>query len=308
MNYSLRIAENAACCYRAISGNGIRLIWEITGRCNLHCIHCFAAVSPVNSTVEKELTTEQALNIIEQFDFVNVAKVMLTGGEVFVRDDIEYIIDAIKKKRQDIVVDITTNAILLDDARIGRLKKMGVNELSVSFDGPKDVYQSIRGTNVDYEHLIYNIQQLLLSGICVDGIMVLNKLTMGKLEKTINDAAGLGLSSLTIANLVKLPHSVFSYEQLSLSNEDINKCMRRIEELKNEYSDKLVLRSVGFVNCPGADRCQESKIIAIDRNGMYCHCLNDYAEDDLRLDSRIETLQSSFEKINNFIAGKRKGK
>ena len=41
-NESLRITEDVQCRYRALQKNGVRLIWELTGRCNLHCRHCFA--------------------------------------------------------------------------------------------------------------------------------------------------------------------------------------------------------------------------------------------------------------------------
>lgn len=299
MNHSLRIAENTACRYRSIRENGIRVIWELTGRCNLHCRHCFADVTPIYKQSEQELTTTEALKIATQFDTVPVAKVMITGGEVFVRDDIECIIQAIRQAQKNIVIDITTNALLLDDNRIARLQALGVNELSVSIDGPKAIYQSVRGNNADYERLIYNIRQLIARGIYVDGIMVLNRLTIDALEATVSDAERIGLSSLTVANLEQLPHSNFPYEQLCLSDSEIADSLQRVERLRYLYDGKLVVRTTGFINCVGAGRCNNKSIVAIDRNGMYRHCLNVYTPEDLRLDSRVITFQSAIDKLNN---------
>lgn len=297
-NHSLRLAENSVCRYRPISGNGIRVIWEITGRCNLHCKHCFASVSPVLKLNDRELTTMEAFRIIDQFDTIPIAKVMLTGGEVFVRNDIESIIKAIRQKGKDIVIDITTNALLLDDNRINKLKELNVDELSISLDGPKEVYRSVRGANADYDRLIDNIMELISNNIHVDGIMVLNRLTMDTLEETVSIAAQLGLSSLTIANLETLPHSNFDYESLCLSDGQIENSLKKVEILKQAYGDKLVIRSVGFIECAGAGHCSNRTIIAIDRNGMYCHCLNVYLPNDLRIDSRTTTLESAFTQLN----------
>ncbi len=297
-NYSLRLAENAVCRYRPISGNGIRVIWEITGRCNLHCKHCFASVVPASKLNELELTTIEALRIINQFDTIPIAKVMLTGGEVFVRNDIEYIIQAIRQKGKGIVIDITTNALLLNDNRINKLRALNVDELSISLDGPKEVYHRVRGINADYDRLIDNILKLTSNEIHVDGIIVLNRLTVDALEETVNIAAQLGLSSLTIANLETLPHSSFDYESLCLPDSQIVNSLRKIEVLKQAYREKLVIRTIGFIECAGAGHCNNKSIIAIDRNGMYCHCLNVYLPNDLRIDSRTTTLKSAFIQLN----------
>ena len=102
-NESLRITEDVQCRYRALQKNGVRLIWELTGRCNLHCRHCFAAVASAGASSARELTTKQAFSVIDQFRELPVAKVMLTGGEVMVRKDLECIVEYMRHKNKDIV-------------------------------------------------------------------------------------------------------------------------------------------------------------------------------------------------------------
>ena len=39
-------------------------VWEITLRCNIHCLHCGSSAE--NVTRSNELTTDEALDLIEQ--------------------------------------------------------------------------------------------------------------------------------------------------------------------------------------------------------------------------------------------------
>lgn len=186
---SIRKDENTACCYRQINNNGVRVIWEVTGRCNLRCVHCFANIS--NDLENKnELTTEEAFNIIDKFNLINVGKVMITGGEPLMRKDFIKIINRIRKCNKDIVIDITTNGLLLNNNLINELLLSSVDELSISLDGPEIVYKRIRGENSDFKKLIGNIKQLINNKIKVDGIMVLSKLNLDYIEETIHIAYG----------------------------------------------------------------------------------------------------------------------
>lgn len=295
---SIRISENVACNYRAINSDKIRVIWELTSRCNLHCKHCFAAVKKVNACCERELSTEEALLIIKQFKSIDVGKVMLTGGEVFVRKDITKIVQAIRSIDGNIIIDITTNALLLDDYMIGCLQEVGVNELSVSIDGPRSVYQSVRGKQASFDRLIRNIHRLVECGFHVDGIMVLNQLTAPSMEETIQMADELKLASLTISDLERLPHSDFDYDALCLSAEQKTECLARLAKLQMVYMNRLAIRTIGFTSCPGAERCVNNRIMAIDRDGFYRRCLNKYSETDNRLDSRSVPLSDALALLN----------
>jgi len=298
MHSSLRIEENSVCRYRKIDGDGIRVIWELTGRCNLKCRHCFASVTSEKNLSAKELNAQEAISVIEQFKDAKVAKVMLTGGEVFVRDDIMQIIRAIRERCKDIVIDITTNALLINNDVISELKKAMVDELTISLDGPEKVYHMVRGKKANYEHLLTNIRMLVNKGILVDGIMVLNKLTYAHIEETVTLAANMGFSSFTIANLEQLPHSNFDYEGIKLTSEELEKSIQNIEILKNKYRESLIIRTTGFINCFGVKTCTNKSIVAIDRNGMYCHCLNVYENNEIRLDSRKIPLKEAIRIIN----------
>ena len=58
-----------------------------------------------------------------------------------VRKDLECIVEYMRHKNKDIVIDITTNALLLTDETIKTLQACGIDEISVSLDGPEAVYK-----------------------------------------------------------------------------------------------------------------------------------------------------------------------
>lgn len=76
---SITKMENKSCCFKTIESNQVRIIWEITGRCNLRCVHCFAHAG-TEKMLDEEITIIEALHIIKQLKNINVGKVMLTGG------------------------------------------------------------------------------------------------------------------------------------------------------------------------------------------------------------------------------------
>ena len=62
--------------------------FELTDRCNLNCVHCYIN-KPASSVSarEKELTTSQAIEVLDQAADAGVLFLNMTGGEVMLRPD-----------------------------------------------------------------------------------------------------------------------------------------------------------------------------------------------------------------------------
>ena len=56
------------------------LIWELTLKCNLRCIHCG---SNAGEKREGELTTREALNVVKDAAETGFKGIVLFGGEPF---------------------------------------------------------------------------------------------------------------------------------------------------------------------------------------------------------------------------------
>ena len=62
------------------------IVWNVTNRCNLNCLHCHQASS--SSLQKKELSTNEAFRIIDYLSDVGLSILTFSGGEPLVRNDI----------------------------------------------------------------------------------------------------------------------------------------------------------------------------------------------------------------------------
>lgn len=99
---------------------------ELTYRCNEKCIHCYC----VNDKKGIELTTEEIKKNLKELRNLGALKLILTGGEPFLRKDIWEIIDYARELRY--AVDIFTNALLINDNVADKLARAYVKSVQAS--------------------------------------------------------------------------------------------------------------------------------------------------------------------------------
>jgi len=94
----------------------------------------------------KEMTTEQAKELIDNLAKMGTQKIGFTGGEPLIRKDIFELVDYAHKK--GMIIHLVTNASLLNENNIEKLKNVDV--LFISYEGPTTVNEYIRtGTKED---------------------------------------------------------------------------------------------------------------------------------------------------------------
>lgn len=83
--------------------------FELTGRCNLRCVHCYCTFEQKRDM----LSTQDVFKIIDDLHDAGTLGLVLTGGEIFLRRDIGDILQYLQEKR--FILRINTNATLLDE-------------------------------------------------------------------------------------------------------------------------------------------------------------------------------------------------
>lgn len=103
----------------------------VTDRCNLRCRYCMPEEGIDFASRKDILTYEEITRLCKIFKELGVSKVRLTGGEPFVRNDIESLL----RQLTDIFpsVHITTNATLLHD-HVDLLRDINISGLNISLD------------------------------------------------------------------------------------------------------------------------------------------------------------------------------
>jgi heme b synthase len=107
------------------------LAWEITGKCNLNCIHCRS--SSTMGSDQGDFTLEEAKSLIDEITSFAKPVVVLSGGEPLLRGDVFDI--AAYGTEKGLRMALATNGSLIDDQMCQRIKESGIRIVSLSLDG-----------------------------------------------------------------------------------------------------------------------------------------------------------------------------
>ena len=115
---------------------------HVTDRCNLSCVGCYSYIEERNT--QKDLTTAQLKHIVDQLAACGVERLVISGGEPFIRNDMADILAHIKK--HNISVAVITNGTM-DWNRVERAIPF-IDSLSVSVDGYNRETRFIRNEGI----------------------------------------------------------------------------------------------------------------------------------------------------------------
>ena len=119
----------------------ICLTWELTYACNLACVHC---LSSSGRRDPRELTSAEAMAIVDELVAMKVFYVNIGGGEPMLRPDFFDLIGYAVDHR--VGVKFSTNGTRLDRFKAERLAAMDYLDVQVSLDGATaEVNDVVRG-------------------------------------------------------------------------------------------------------------------------------------------------------------------
>ena len=143
-------------CLFRIPNSGGRVIWEVTNRCNYRCPYCI--FNSTDKIKDKELSTEQALNLIDEIKQEGFTHLKITGGEPFLRKDILKILE--HSRNLNLKTDISTNASMITEEIAQKLSNLNLEMVHVSLDGhTKAIQEMARGKNT-FESTVNGIKNL----------------------------------------------------------------------------------------------------------------------------------------------------
>jgi mycofactocin radical SAM maturase len=120
----------------------ICLTWELTYGCNLACIHC---LSSSGRRDPNELSTSEAMRVIDELSEIQVFYVNIGGGEPTIRHDFWDLISY--SVERGVGVKFSTNGTTINPERAARLAGMDYVDVQISIDGADAATNdAIRGT------------------------------------------------------------------------------------------------------------------------------------------------------------------
>lgn len=137
----------------------ICLTWELTYACNLACIHC---LSSSGRRDPMELSTSEALGLIDQMAAMQIFYVNIGGGEPMIRSDFFELLE--HAVEVGVGVKFSTNGSRLDREKARRLAGMDYIDIQISLDGAdRATNDAIRGEG-SYDMAIAAMENLAAEG------------------------------------------------------------------------------------------------------------------------------------------------
>jgi len=168
---------------------------NLTNRCNLECDYCYASANERIKTIE-ELNKKEFINLFKEFSEMGVLKVLLSGGEPFLRRDFKEII--LSSKDFSFATIISTNGTLISEETAEAIKKAKVSLVNVSLEGSKaEIHDKIRGKN-SFNKALQGIKLLKDKNITFSIGTTLNSINITYIFEMIDFVAALGAKLFAI--------------------------------------------------------------------------------------------------------------
>ena len=257
MNKSVRETIDNACCFRPLDEGGLRVIYEITKRCNLSCIHCMVTYD------NEELPKKRIFELMYELPGIKASKVMFTGGEPLLIPYISSLIEILSE--QYIITDLNSNLTMLTNDLAKKLKSAGLSEATTSLDGCEYSHNFIRRNQNAYAKTIKGIEYLAKENIPVDVVCIVTKHTTGYLQDAAYAAFQHGAESITYSGLILEGKAT---ENMLPNDKQVTEAF---DDIRSKFNKPV--RTVRLINQDYSECHKGSDIIGIDSGGYIHPCL-----------------------------------
>jgi len=185
------------------------VVYEATMRCNLECEFCYVGdLLNIEGEWRQELTVEA---LRRAFPDKPGLQVNLTGGEVFVRKDMEDVLNLFREKGYSCGY-LTTNGTAITEARAAALADLALagflKHISVSIDGPGEVHDTARGVKGTFQRTATGLRRLQAAArakgapLKVSINTTVTRESLDALERMVSVAAELGVDAIGLNHLM----------------------------------------------------------------------------------------------------------
>jgi Fe-coproporphyrin III synthase len=221
------------------------VVWNMTRRCNLKCVHCYARSEDIS--YDNELTHDQALAMMDDLADFGVPVLLFSGGEPLVHPNlVEYAQYAVSKGMRAV---ISTNGTLITKEKAKVLKEIGLSYVGISLDGLEQTHDRFRGVKGSFKRAMAAIENCQAAGIKVGLRFTINK-------RNVQDIPGI-FDLLEEKNIPRacFYHLVYSGRGSDIAKEDLS------HEETRQVLDLIMARTKDL-----HDRNMPKEILTVDNH------------------------------------------
>ncbi len=174
------------------------VIWNITRRCNLRCRHCYAVAADFE--FPGELTTPQAMDVLDDLAAFRIPALILSGGEPLARRDALDL--ARRAKGHGLYTALSSNGMPIVGAVADEVAAIGFDYVGISLDGTGAVNDWFRGQEGAYAGALAGVRACVKRGIRVGLRFTLTEDNRAELPKLLDLAEAEGVDKFYLSHLV----------------------------------------------------------------------------------------------------------
>lgn len=191
------------------------VVWTISRRCNLHCVHCYA--DSEDHAYPGELTLDEARRMIEDLAQFRIPALLLSGGEPLYHPQLFELAE--HAASLGLRLTLSTNGTLISPAVAARIKQTGFTYVGVSFDGLGRINDIFRGKVGAFDAALAGVRHLKAVGQRVGLRFTLTRRNVNALPQIFKLVEEEGIDRVCFYHLVysgrgsRLGHDDLSHEE-----------------------------------------------------------------------------------------------
>ena len=233
LNRLLKVASGAR--FAGCFGYEPHPVLEVTGRCNMKCIHCMvrggeARRDPPLKTVYRMI---DSISTVPEFRML-----VLTGGDPLLRPDIYEIIRYARDTGFE--VTIATNGTLITREVAVKLSSLEVTGVAISLDFVKpELHDKFRGVPGTWKRTIEGAKNAVEEGLYLQVNITMSKLNLQELSQLLRFADELGSCVILLYQFQPFGRGALR-ENLSLTSAEFFKVIKTVVSLQKNLKTLVI--------------------------------------------------------------------
>lgn len=199
------------------------VFWNLTDRCNLSCEHCYSSSHPLRE-IRDELTTAEALSLIDDLAGSGVPLILFSGGEPLLRPDIFDL--AAYATGRGIMVALSTNGTLITGDVARNIRMSGIGYAGISLDGARAAtHDRFRNAPGSFDHSVAAFARCREAGVRCGVRVTLTRENRDELGDLVDLAVRIGAGRFCLYWLVPCGRGTEGYDRLQLMGQEVTEAL-----------------------------------------------------------------------------------
>lgn len=188
------------------------VVWNMTKRCDLHCVHCYS--DSADMLYSGELSTSEGKTLINSLAAFKAPVIIFSGGDPLLRQDLFELASYARDKGVRPI--LSTSGIHITPEITSHIKKSGITYVGISLDGGEEVNDKLRGMKGAFNKAVEGLKQCKDAGLIAGVRFTMSKKTVGELPTIFDLLEKEGIERGYFA------HLVYSGRGQKFSREDLD--------------------------------------------------------------------------------------